>query len=100
MSCGSGRARPRFLKRIADDAELYGECDVAVKQQIWAVNDELFVQAVDPVLDEYVDEKERILTVVGRTSTNFFTCDTTKTRRQWKTVKRECGRPCASPAQS
>jgi hypothetical protein len=60
---------------------------VSVKQQIWLTNNELFAKAVDPVLDSYIDDKERILTSVARGSSNFFTCSTTKSRRQWTQVK-------------
>jgi hypothetical protein len=58
-----------------------------VKQQIWLIKDELFTNAVGPVLDSYVDSKERILTSSTRSSTNFFNCETTKSRRQWNQVK-------------
>ncbi|CAD5230920.1 unnamed protein product [Bursaphelenchus xylophilus] len=77
----------KYLKKIADDKLLYSECDVSVKQQIWVVNEKLFHQAIEPIIDEYVDEKEKILTLTGRSQTNFFTSDTTKIRRQWKQVK-------------
>ncbi|CAD5226123.1 unnamed protein product [Bursaphelenchus okinawaensis] len=77
----------KYLKKIAEDKTLYNECDVSVKQQIWTVNENLFQQAIEPIIDEYIDEKEKILTSIVRSQNNFFTSDTTKTRRQWKQVK-------------
>ncbi|KAI6189630.1 hypothetical protein M3Y97_00029500 [Aphelenchoides bicaudatus] len=76
----------KTLKRIVEDHDLYLECSTSVKQQIWLTKDELFEKAVDPVLDLYVDGKEEILTTVTRGS-SFFTCSTTKSRRQQKQIK-------------
>lgn len=63
------------------------ECGVSVKQQIWLTKDDFFAKAVETVLNSYIDDKERILTSVARGSTNFFTCSTTKSRRQWRQIK-------------
>lgn len=77
----------RYLKLIICDKEFYQACDVRVKQQIWLKNDDLFLEAVHPILDSYVKEKERLLLTTDRSPTNFFTCETTKSRRQWVHIK-------------
>ncbi|KAH7722430.1 negative elongation factor B [Aphelenchoides avenae] len=77
----------RYLKLIICDKEFYQACDVRVKQQIWLKNDALFLEALNPILDSYVKEKERVLLTTDRSPTNFFTCETTKSRRQWAHIK-------------
>lgn len=72
------------MRKIIEDDAFYEECSVNVKQQIWLINDKLFAKAVEPLLNSYVDGKERILT---SSTTNYFTCDTAKTRRQWKQIR-------------
>lgn len=63
---------------------MYGDCSVSIKQQIWLTKGELFIRAIDPVLDSYIDDKEKILT---SPSANFFTCNSAKSRRQWGQIK-------------
>lgn len=66
---------------------MYNSCEVCVRQQIWIKNDSLFYEDVNPVIDSYLEEKEKLVLSTDKLTTNFFTCDTTKTRRQWKQVK-------------
>ncbi|KAI6186867.1 hypothetical protein M3Y98_00179900 [Aphelenchoides besseyi] len=77
----------KILKKIAEDKSLYDEANVTVKQQIWLMKEaSLFVEAVEPLLDSYIEEKDKILTSI-HSPTHFFNCDSTKTRRQCKQVK-------------
>uniref|UniRef100_A0A915DIE9 Negative elongation factor B n=1 Tax=Ditylenchus dipsaci TaxID=166011 RepID=A0A915DIE9_9BILA len=77
----------RYLKLIVCDKEFYNLCSVTVRQQIWVKNEDLFLEAVNPVIQSYLDEKQTILLSVDRSVTNFFTCDTTKSRRQWQQIQ-------------
>lgn len=58
----------KYLSHIADHHDLYTACPLEVKRQIWQSNQGLFGEAVSPLLDQYVAEKESILccTLGGR----------------------------------
>uniref|UniRef100_A0A914HI54 Uncharacterized protein n=1 Tax=Globodera rostochiensis TaxID=31243 RepID=A0A914HI54_GLORO len=82
----------RYLKLIIFDKEFYDQCSLPVKQQIWIKNKCLFLEAIEPVLDAYILDKERLLlsATIGVGSdkqTNFFTCDSWKGRRQKKHIQ-------------
>ena len=51
----------KYLSHIADHHDLYTACPLEVKRQIWQSNQGLFGEAVSPLLDQYVAEKESIL---------------------------------------
>lgn len=50
-------------------------------------NNSLFDEDANPVIDSYLQKKEKLILSSDKLATNFFTCDTTKTRRQWKEVQ-------------
>ncbi|VBB29488.1 unnamed protein product [Acanthocheilonema viteae] len=80
------KAPDRYLKVIVADREFYDSCAVTVRQQIWLKNDSLFMDAVLPVIDSYIDGKQKVMQMVDQSSTNYFTCETTKSRRQWPQI--------------
>lgn len=69
------------------DREFYNACAVTVRQQIWLKNDALYVDALIPVLDSYIEEKRKVMQAVDQSATNYFTCETTKSRRQWPQIQ-------------
>jgi hypothetical protein len=102
------------LKLIICDKELYDQCAVTVRQQIWVKNESLFLESVEPVLNSYIHEKERQLEIqLGNSAsnieraverkensssknkqqiptintTNFFTNETAKCRRQKRQIQ-------------
>lgn len=77
----------RYLKVIVTDREFYNACAVTVRQQIWLKNDALYVDALIPVLDSYIEEKRKVMQAVDQSATNYFTCETTKSRRQWPQIQ-------------
>lgn len=77
----------RYLKVIVADKEFYDSCAVSVRQQIWLKNDRLYLDAICPIIDSYVAAKTKIMMSVDQTPTNFFTCETTKARRQWPQIQ-------------
>lgn len=81
------RCRSRYLKVIVADKEFYDSCAVSVRQQIWLKNDRLYLDAICPIIDSYVAAKTKIMMSVDQTPTNFFTCETTKARRQWPQIQ-------------
>lgn len=51
----------RYLLDIAEKEELYRDCPLGIKQDIWRINPGVFGEAVSPLLDQYVAEKENML---------------------------------------
>lgn len=51
----------KYLLHISDNLELYQACPIEVKRQIWQTNQGFFGEAVSPLLDQYIAEKESIL---------------------------------------
>lgn len=51
----------KYLTHISENHDLYLACPLEVKRQIWKSNHGLFGEAVSPLLDQYVAEKESIL---------------------------------------
>lgn len=51
----------KYLLHISDNQELYQACPIEVKRQIWQTNQGFFGEAVSPLLDLYIAEKESIL---------------------------------------
>ncbi|CAG9541115.1 unnamed protein product [Cercopithifilaria johnstoni] len=80
------KAPDRYLKVIVTDREFYDSCAVTVRQQIWLENDSLFMDAILPVIDSYIDEKQKVMQIVDQSPTNYFTCETTRSRRQWPQI--------------
>ncbi|KAL5484711.1 hypothetical protein EMCRGX_G021251 [Ephydatia muelleri] len=79
----------KYLLHLAEHPELYTSCPTAVKRQIWQINQGFFGEAVSPLLDKYMAEKESVMfTVYGsdKKATNFFSVSP-KTRRQSAVVQ-------------
>lgn len=82
----------KYLSHIADNHDLYIACPLEVKRQIWQGNQGLFGEAVSPLLDQYVAEKETILSFTkkeggGEGKLTSFLSVLPKTRRQSKIVQ-------------
>lgn len=60
---------------------------MTIRQQIWLKNDRFFLEAINPIIESYLEHKQRLLVAVDKSTTNFFTRDTTKSRRQWKQIQ-------------
>eukprot|EP00731_Ephydatia_muelleri_P037659 Em0531g3a len=79
----------KYLLHLAEHPELYTSCPTAVKRQIWQINQGFFGEAVSPLLDKYMAEKESVMfTVYGsdKKATNFFSVSP-KIRRQSAVVQ-------------
>lgn len=79
----------KYLSHIAENHDLYSACPLEVKRQIWQSNQGLFGEAVSPLLDQYVAEKENIICFISKGGENAETKPFTsylsllpKTRRQ------------------
>uniref|UniRef100_A0A0N5A9J0 Cofactor of BRCA1 n=1 Tax=Syphacia muris TaxID=451379 RepID=A0A0N5A9J0_9BILA len=77
----------RYLKIIVADKSFYNCCAVSVRQQIWLKNEALYMEAIEPVINTYIEEKRKILLNIDQSPTNFFTRETTKARRQWPQIQ-------------
>ena len=74
----------KYLLHIAEHSDLYSSCPTAVKRQIWQINQGFFGEAVSPLLDKYMAEKESAMFALygsDKKATNFFLVSP-KTRRQ------------------
>ena len=70
------------MLEIAEKEELYSDCPISVKRQIWQLNPGVFGEAVSPLLDQYIAEKESHLFNISENSKESFFMQTVKTRRQ------------------
>ena len=82
----------KYLLHISDTPELYQACPIEVKRQIWQTNQGFFGEAVSPLLDQYIAEKESILfsthdTTVRKTTATSFLSLTPKVRRQSRVMQ-------------
>lgn len=81
----------KYLLHISDTPELYQACPIEVKRQIWQTNQGFFGEAVSPLLDQYIAEKESILfsthdTAEKKTTTSFLSIPP-KVRRQSRVMQ-------------
>ena len=51
----------KYLLHISESQELYSACPLEVKRQIWQTNQGFFGEAVSPLLDQYIAEKESLM---------------------------------------
>lgn len=74
----------KYLRPLSENTELYNSCPLGVKQQIWQTNQGLFGEAVSPLLDQYISDKESLLFGVHDRSKNTvsFLSILPKARRQ------------------
>lgn len=74
----------RYLLEIAEKEELYSDCPMSVKQQIWQMNPGVFGEAVSPLLDQYISDKESYLfgVIDTRQDLTGFLSQPARTRRQ------------------
>ncbi|CAG0883204.1 unnamed protein product [Darwinula stevensoni] len=78
---------PQYLKVLVNDKELYNDCEIEVKRQIWQDNQSLFGDEVSPLLSQYIREKEDVL-YDHENLTNLFFNASPKVRRQGKVVQK------------
>ncbi|GFR07136.1 negative elongation factor B [Trichonephila clavata] len=81
------RVEDRYLKHLVANKQLYQECDVQVKRQIWQDNQSLFGDEVSPLLSQYIKEKEDLLFKHSDPIAQFF-APSPKQRRQGEVVQK------------
>jgi len=77
--------KDEYLRTILEDKELYKESSVEVKRQIWEQNQVLFGEEVQPMLVQYLKEKE-ISLYSHDNPRMFFFSQSPKQRRQRDTL--------------
>ncbi|CAG0880377.1 unnamed protein product, partial [Cyprideis torosa] len=75
----------KYLVKLMADTELYRDCDIEVKRQIWMANNTLFGEEVTPILNAYAQEKEESMLKIENVETFFGAAP--KVRRQGKIVQ-------------
>ena len=81
------KIKSEYLKTVKDDPELYKECSVAVKRQIWQDQRALFGDEVSPLLSQYIECKEKSLFSVEHSELSFF-LKSPKVRRQNEIIQK------------
>ncbi|GMR60003.1 hypothetical protein PMAYCL1PPCAC_30198, partial [Pristionchus mayeri] len=76
-----------YIDKIVSDPDLYADASIKVKRQIWIDHDKLFEDAVHPVIAAYIDAKRAVLCSIDPCPTNFFSSETTKSRRQFEHIQ-------------
>ncbi|XP_074655187.1 negative elongation factor B-like [Tubulanus polymorphus] len=79
--------RDDYLTQILEDKDLYNECAVEVKRQIWQDNKELFGEEIQPLFQQYIVEKEKLLLNHELTQHSFYS-QAPKNRRQHEIVQK------------
>lgn len=78
----------KFIEMLAKEPELYNKCSLVVKRQIWIQHQPLFGDAVGPLLNEYLKDKNSVIfDVVDLTSQDFLSMRP-KVRRQHHVVQK------------
>ncbi|CAG0915038.1 unnamed protein product [Notodromas monacha] len=78
---------PFYLNVLVSDKELYRDCEIEVKRQMWERNQSLFGDEVSPLLSQYIREKENVLFDHENLSNLFFS-PSPKMRRQGEVVQK------------
>lgn len=76
----------KILNMLISDKNIYKACDVSVKRQIWLDFQYMFGDEVTPLLKEYIQDKEKLLTDALDIDCSFYSL-TPKQRRQNKIVQ-------------
>ncbi|KAF7487680.1 Negative elongation factor B [Sarcoptes scabiei] len=76
----------KYLQLLVADESLYNKCDVSVKRHIWQENSGLLINALSPILSDYIKEKEAIFANLKESRQSFFLL-TPKQRRQNKELR-------------
>ena len=73
-----------YLLSISENQQLYEVCPVNIKRQIWQNTQELFGEAVSPLLDKYIEDKDaKMFSQISEDgSTKSFFSYSPKVRRQ------------------
>ncbi|CAG5119641.1 unnamed protein product, partial [Candidula unifasciata] len=79
------KVKEEYLKHLLEDKELYNEAATEVKRQIWENNQALFGDEVQPLLAQYLKEKEWSLYRHDSPGLTYFS-PTPKQRRQKETL--------------
>ncbi|XP_054712740.1 negative elongation factor B-like [Uloborus diversus] len=81
------RVDEEYLETLVGNKQLYDECDVQVKRQIWQDNQSLFGDEVSPLLTQYIKEKEDQLFKHCDPPESFF-APSPRQRRQGEVVRK------------
>lgn len=76
----------KILNMLISDKNIYKACDVSVKRQIWLDFQSMFGDEVSPLLQQYIQDKEKLLPDALDIDSPFYSL-TPKQRRQNKIVQ-------------
>lgn len=76
----------KILEMLTSDKNIYKACDVSVKRQIWLDFQSMFGDECSPLFQDYIQEKEKLLTDALDVDLPFYSI-TPKQRRQNKIIQ-------------
>lgn len=79
--------KPEYIELIATHEKIYKDCPVEVKRRVWMKKHPLFGDAVGPILNKYIEEKNRIIYDIEKVKLKSFYNIPPRQRRQKPVVK-------------
>lgn len=77
----------QFIEVLANEPELYNSCSLEVKRQIWIKHQPLFGDAVGPLLNEYLKDKNHVIFNIDDFNGQDYLSLRPKVRRQHSVVQ-------------
>lgn len=77
----------KFIEILANETELYNSCSLEVKRQIWIQHQPLFGDAVGPLLNKYLEDKNSVIFDTDDLTGQDFLSLQPKVRRQHSVVQ-------------
>lgn len=79
--------KPDYIDQISAKDKIYQDCPIEVKRRVWMKKHPLFGDAVGPILNRYIEEKQSLLYSIENIKTRHFFGPPPRQRRQKPVVK-------------
>ncbi|XP_066919787.1 negative elongation factor B-like [Clytia hemisphaerica] len=79
--------KPEYIEQIASHEKIYKDCPIEVKRRVWMNNHPMFGDAVGPILNKYIEEKNKILFDIETVKIKSFYNIPPRQRRQKAVIK-------------
>ena len=79
--------KPEYIEQIASHEKIYKDCPIEVKRRVWMKNHPMFGDAVGPILNKYIEEKNKTMFDLETVKLKSFYSIPPRQRRQKSVVK-------------
>lgn len=79
--------KPEYIEQIASHEKIYKDCPIEVKRRVWMNNHPMFGDAVGPILNKYIEEKNKTMFDLETVRLKSFYSIPPRQRRQKSVVK-------------